>query len=147
MTLTAPTDTDYLALLAAVLADPADDTPRLLLADWLLEKATSVPCPQCKGSRYICGNDTVYDMVVTESCHDCEGGTVPDGRAELAELIRIDCAMEAMGHDPFGCHKEPCEECPADDDRYEILRTRHREIYTVLLRKRIELPVSVVRQK
>jgi uncharacterized protein (TIGR02996 family) len=45
---------DELALLAAVLASPGDDTPRLVYADWLDEhgrpERAEVVCPGCEGT-------------------------------------------------------------------------------------------------
>lgn len=41
------TDPDELALLGAVTADPLDDLPRLVYADWLDNRATPLPCPDC----------------------------------------------------------------------------------------------------
>ena len=38
---------DYQALRAAVLANPLEDTPRLVLADWLDENGAALPCPVC----------------------------------------------------------------------------------------------------
>jgi hypothetical protein len=64
--------------LAAVLADPGDDLPRLVYADWLDETAGAVPCPirDCR-------------LLTIEDCPHCRGsGTVSDGRRERAEFIR-----------------------------------------------------------
>lgn len=114
MTTTHP---EYLALLAAV-CDPArlaDDTPRLVLADWLDENDGSSPCLRCGGT----GEDLIvrtpppirervgpdgrpeYYSVLEPfelfkklpPCPTCAGaGSVPNRFAERAALIRGQCA-------------------------------------------------------
>ncbi|QEG26448.1 hypothetical protein GobsT_11870 [Gemmata obscuriglobus] len=41
------TDPEEAALLAAIIAAPADDTPRLVYADWLQEQAAGSKPPGC----------------------------------------------------------------------------------------------------
>jgi uncharacterized protein (TIGR02996 family) len=73
--------TDGDALHRAILADPADDTARLVYADWLDENARDI------------------DVAIV-------GGMVPhververrsDGRRERAEFIRVQCELAAIG--------------------------------------------------
>lgn len=77
--------TDGDALLAAVIAHPDEDTPRLVYADWLDENAGPHGCDSCKG------HGRVYSPDYEEShpCGLCCGlGTVYDHRAAQAEFIR-----------------------------------------------------------
>jgi uncharacterized protein (TIGR02996 family) len=81
------TDTEQ-ALLAAIAAQPGEDTPRLMLADYLDENAGRVECPTCKGK----GDGVMYadSLWPGERCRACKGtGTVPDEPADRAELIRV----------------------------------------------------------
>lgn len=105
MTMTA-THPDLAALLRAVAADPACDTVRLVLADWLDENAEPerVPCPACRGRCRIPPNGPLYrtDPLGWNAgvpCVLCEGvGTVPDrGRADRAELLRVQCELVKHG--------------------------------------------------
>jgi uncharacterized protein (TIGR02996 family) len=89
------TDTET-ALLAAIAAHPEEDTPRLMLADWLDENVGHSTCPACKGlcgqmrKRYTKGAGGAAEY--WENCPTCSGsgsGTVPDDRADRAELIRV----------------------------------------------------------
>jgi uncharacterized protein (TIGR02996 family) len=76
------------ALLAAILADPADDAPRLILADWLQDNAGQVECDRCdRGDTH--GSPKLW----ASACSACQGRLfVSDGRAELAEFIRVQIA-------------------------------------------------------
>jgi uncharacterized protein (TIGR02996 family) len=76
------------ALLAAILADPADDAPRLILADWLQDNAGQVECDRCdRGDTH--GSPKLW----ASACSACRGrAVVSDGRAELAEFIRVQVA-------------------------------------------------------
>lgn len=106
---------------AAIRANPVDDTPRLVYADWLDEQAERVPCGDCSGSgrkpkavRRVCawcrGTGTARTGpprtcrqckgagtkptggAVASDCGTCSGvGRVSDGRAERAEFIRLQC--------------------------------------------------------
>lgn len=103
-------------LLAAALESPADDTPRLVAADWLDEHAGTVACPRCtpksydhglgwllaggSGSAYFhipcteCGgNSSRNGGILTADGSNRGSGTVPDGRADRAELIRVQCEL------------------------------------------------------
>lgn len=101
---------DLDALLAAIRANPDDDTPRLVYADALQDAAGSVPCPGCGGE----GDVTLRSAEATwirsfkykELCPQCHGArVVPDGRADLAEFIRLQCRdiprLEAVLAKPY----------------------------------------------
>lgn len=81
------TDPTAAALLRAILLCPADDTARLVFADWLDEHAGTsgyTPCPECKGEGR---PSRQYPLL----CRKCGGtGLVPasNGFAERAEFIR-----------------------------------------------------------
>lgn len=71
--------TDQEGLLKAIHANPRENTPRLVYADWLDENAGMLVCPTC-------GGRTGFNH-----CPRCDGsGRVPDGRATSAAFIR-DC--------------------------------------------------------
>lgn len=94
------------ALLAAIAAHPAEDTPRLAFADWLEEQATDVDCGACDGV-----GETPQDMLAgrtpgtlgpvfvgLQPCPTCSGtGRVSDGRRERAALIRGSIAGQVYG--------------------------------------------------
>ena len=83
--------TNRTALMAAICADPADDTPRLAYADWLEENAGTVKCKECGGSGWEAGREG------TERCNECLGNEgPPDGRAARAEFIRTQVALARL---------------------------------------------------
>jgi uncharacterized protein (TIGR02996 family) len=90
------TTADELGLIAAVCADPDDDVVRLAYADYLEENAGAVPCPaHCHRGR-VCTSD-IYEGTEWEDCPTCNGsGTAPDGRADRAELIRVQCELAKL---------------------------------------------------
>ncbi len=84
-----PTDPTTVALLNAVRADPESDLLRLVWADRLDELATNVECPECGGI----GNSGVVGEL--RRCVRCDGDCwVPDGLAERAAIIRLQCDPE-----------------------------------------------------
>lgn len=109
---------DEPALLAAILADPADDTVRLAYADWCDEHEAQVKCPECHGSGCVC--EPIKPLVVQERqlpngrierfevlppfsfrrpppCPRCERRTtVSNGFAVRAEFIRVQVALEPL---------------------------------------------------
>lgn len=71
------------ALLNAIIANPADDAPRLIYADWLDEHDGQATCQRCNGnaSHWI---KSEYGI-----CTTCNGsGCVPNLFAERADFIR-----------------------------------------------------------
>jgi len=91
--------TDGDALLAAILAAPDEDTPRLMYADWLEEQAGEVKCRACLGSgshaldpyalaaRY--GRGTATKILDAAKCLTCGGsGREQDERGLRAWWIR-----------------------------------------------------------
>jgi uncharacterized protein (TIGR02996 family) len=78
-------------LLAAILAaDPADDAPRLVYADWLDEHAGDGACPEPGCGNPARGWNGFYQ------CRTCKGrGVVPNGNAERAEFIRVQPRVSA----------------------------------------------------
>jgi uncharacterized protein (TIGR02996 family) len=75
----------------AILANPDDDTPRLVYADWLDEREGDVTCPRCLGLS------KPYDSLALPKfgCKECGGcGTVRDTSPALrAEFIRVQCEL------------------------------------------------------
>ena len=102
----APTST-LSALRRAVLARPDDDLPRLVYADWLDENAgDGAPCPRCEGGgrlRRDTGErrwDGTFVMKWVD-CSHCRGtARVPNGFAERAEFIRVQCELSRLRTDP-----------------------------------------------
>lgn len=116
------TEPDERALVRGIIANPADFTARLVFADWLQENAEPLQtCPKCKGAR--CVRQPRGVAIECDRC-DCTG-TVSDGRAERAELIRVQCELARL---PNLFHKSasldgcPCGGC-------ELLR-RSEELLT-----------------
>jgi uncharacterized protein (TIGR02996 family) len=92
---------DEEGLLGAIYANPADDLPRLVLADWLDENATRVPCPECAGrgghTYTVRESRTQTREPGFHQCGHCSGtGTASDGRAERAELIRRQIDLDGV---------------------------------------------------
>jgi uncharacterized protein (TIGR02996 family) len=91
------TTTDDVALLAAICAEPAEDTPRLAYADWLDERGDArVTCGLCKGQRHV----TYFKGpgATNPNWKDCPvcGGTgtvVGTANADRAEFIRVQIAL------------------------------------------------------
>lgn len=84
---------DELALLRAVCESPKDDTPRLVLCDWLEERAVVRHCWRCegRGGRY---GDLGMDKANQTVCRYCHGRKeISDGRRERAEFIRVQCEL------------------------------------------------------
>lgn len=78
------TTTDGTHLLAAIAANPDDDTVRLAFADWLDENAGTVECPKCKGKKPRRWRD---HSGICDVCNNA--GFVHDNRAAQAEFIRV----------------------------------------------------------
>ncbi len=136
--------TDEDALLAAILADPEDDTPRLVFADWLDENEASVTCERCDGTgcTFCGGEDRDYHSSCNE-CNRCDGsGFVSNGYAAKADLIRIQCELAKHWHGVGDCScrqlidKYDCDNC-LTWERTEELRDRERELFASLP---LELP-------
>lgn len=126
------------ALLAAVIARPDQDGPRLVYADWLDENAGAAECGWCGGrgedrpppAVEVGGRRMVY-VGPLGLCPQCRGtGSVPDGRAARAEFVRVQVEIARWGtcdghsqglHSPGGPR---CPEC----DRRSGCRRREREL-------------------
>ena len=124
------TDVTEADFLRAILAEPEDDTHRLVYADWLDEHAAAVPCARCIDGLYL--GDTSTDQPTDAiPCSRCSGtGRVPDGRAARAEFVRAQCELAAL--DPVvrkhahgaAWWEVSCTGC----NRYDALRRREREL-------------------
>lgn len=126
------------ALLAAIRENPGEDTPRLVYADWLEENAGAVACAACDGTRLVQhrpprGTNS-HAMGSVENCPICHGaGRVSDGRAVLAEFIRVQVEL-ARPSDCQTCsgrrwysiddaHSDDCYSCSSK------LNARERELW------------------
>jgi uncharacterized protein (TIGR02996 family) len=112
-------DATYLALLRGVLAEPAEDTPRLALADWWDENAAEVPCGRCKGTGSVWPGHRDIPTIARVHCPACSGsGRVSDGRRERAEFVRAQCELAGW----------PCE-CDTSEERvyHDECRCNERE--------------------
>jgi uncharacterized protein (TIGR02996 family) len=104
--------TEQDAFLAAILANPADDLPRLVFADWLDENKSSV-CRECEGSGI--RRDLPIPIIpgISIDCRPCCGtGQVVNTNAERAEFIRVQCELASLsvlcnGH----CDPRLCKQC------------------------------------
>ena len=139
-------DREYAALHRAVLAQPGDDLPRLVLCDWLEERAGEVPCDECVDGDVGCGvcegagfhYDPPYslrrfkcphcnDGMMAHKCMFCSGtGRVSNGYAERAEFIRTQIALHKM-RGAFGCKCRPGHLDP--DCNYLPLKYREKELF------------------
>ena len=138
MTDTPLKSTDEQALLRAICADPADDLPRLVYADWLEERATVAgepPTGRCPNGNRLTSAHMLSDD--GSRCLACGLGRVSNGFAERAEFIRVQCElvrMEESGElceiDPregHTCCQDPCPVC-ASVEKYLGLSGREREL-------------------
>ena len=133
------THPDYLALLRAIHAAPDDDLPRIVLADWLDERAGATACPRCEGrttidmpnradeARYkVVGyKDThPYLPIAIAECPRCHGtGRVGDGLAERGEFIRLQCDL---ARDPLRADCR-CPNCTDPAGRQTVCAVVRRE--------------------
>lgn len=94
------TTADDRAFLEAICRDPADDTPRLVYADWLDDHAGTETCVECRGAgrdyRIVnpgCDTERDYDNGPCRQCGD--SGSRPNGFRERAEFIRSQIATRS----------------------------------------------------
>ncbi len=90
------TSTDEAAFIRAVCLNPADDTARLVYADWLEEQGgdRECGCARLAGAGY---------GTPKRACPACSGtGRVSNGFAERAEFIRVQVELEKMRLDNDG---------------------------------------------
>jgi hypothetical protein len=77
--------TESVAFKRAILENPAEDTPRLVYADWLDEHAGFIKCPYCYGDGIL----GPIAGIPKGECEDCKGtGEVSDKSRERASFIR-----------------------------------------------------------
>ncbi len=150
--------TDLDAILWAVLADPADDTPRLVYAEICDDLAGVVACPACGGSG--CPAPSIRDMppilevrqpdgsVVRQAvvewkpiykrpvCPRCAGsGSVSNGLAERAEFVRaqVELARRFPAYTKDGVTELGAGGGPAflgeTSKQFNDLRRRERELW------------------
>jgi len=114
---------DHDNLIAAIIANPGDDLPRLVLADWLEEHAGEVECDHSD-----MGEDELR-WYGYEGCPTCKGTCrVSNGFAERAEFIRVQ--VELAGEvkpcsSAYSQKKCRCSNCT----KQEALRQRERELW------------------
>ena len=138
--------TDLDAILRAVLADPHDDTPRLVYADELNDLAGVVACPRCGGSgkhdlnpyelavRY--GTHRAGLILDAARCVACDGsGSVSNGLAERAEFVRaqVELARRFPAYTKDGVTELGAGGGPAflgeTSKQFNDLRRRERELW------------------
>lgn len=104
------------ALYATILANPFDDAPRLVYADWLDEHDDFVSCQQCQeGYRKQNGVSSIPGWML---CPYCDGtGRIPNRYAERAEFIRLQIGKGDNHWGEFLCLPEsPCKGCRRERD-------------------------------
>lgn len=113
---------DLLALLAACRSAPADDVPRLVLADWLDENAEAAGLPDASDAR----ERAALVRVQVELAHPtCDVGRVAQLRAEEARLLTrnagrwlgdLPARLEQLRRPPYGfAARVPAASAPAFD--------------------------------
>lgn len=132
------------ALLAAIPADPADDTRRLAYADWLEEReARWVDCPRCGGEprRYFdkppLSTNWARGWRNRYTCAACDGtGTVrDDSDARRAEFIRVQVELARHPEQVEWLRQMPIEHWRGGGDegkelrRLDALLRRERELF------------------
>ncbi len=111
------------ALYAAILREPAEDMPRLALADWLDEFDGSVPCPKCGGSLKVLIQTNPY---VFGECKTCKGlGSVPNPEPEF---IRVQCELARTDPNTLGSPNHEKNRDPRCQCRWCVLTRREREL-------------------
>lgn len=143
-------------LLRAIAAHPAEETPRAMFLDWCEESAGTVKCPRCRGKghfsglrpKLVLGKPGAPDFGWWD-CDKCGGtGRRPNGLAQWAEFIRVQCEREQIEAIAHTCRPNPrggpdewqttcpaCGACDAADD----LRQREFELLTTLA-ERLAVP-------
>jgi uncharacterized protein (TIGR02996 family) len=100
--------------IAAVIARPADDQPRLMYADWLLDNDQSTQCPECRGCIFKrLAQPGSFRLPVCESCRGV--GRIGNGYAARSAFIRTQCFLAKL---------RPCPRC--DDTGAAILPGQRR---------------------
>lgn len=92
-------DDEQESFLRKIRENPADDTVRLVYADWLEEHDISLDCDRCdKNGRVYSIPGYPADMTeVAAICAKCRGSTlVSNGYAERAEFIRVQCELASL---------------------------------------------------
>jgi uncharacterized protein (TIGR02996 family) len=92
--------TDRAAFMAAIIAAPDDDLPRLVFADWLDERAKPrVTCSACRGNGIDPPEEWRAPSGARLKCVACAvKGQVGNDFAERAEFVRVQC--EIAGYMP-----------------------------------------------
>ncbi len=116
-------------MIAAIIANPADDAPRLIYADWLDEHAGDVTCEPCNGHGVILppmkmpkiheriGKDgrteryyinEPFKPIIHPKCSTCNGtGRVSNGYVVRAEFIRVQIELANPKNLVHGPHDFP----------------------------------------
>jgi uncharacterized protein (TIGR02996 family) len=88
--------TDHEDFMVAIIANPDDDLPRLVYADWLDRQNGLDSCTWCRGG-FIPGPSC--DSETPQKCEYCGGtGSVTNGTHERAEFIRVQCELATGGN-------------------------------------------------
>ncbi len=119
---------EEVTFVAAICADPADDTTRLVYADWLEEHGENVACGQCDGKGE--GNwwkGVGLGKYAITKCPTCHGtGRVSDGRRERSEFIKVQIALN-IGMEEVGLH--PVGDASVAAYAYERKGWRHNNLH------------------
>lgn len=135
--------TDHDALLAAIISEPADDTPRLAYADWLQENEFTWACSACHGDGwvYFGGVDGIPQEKRNCVHPRCRSGRVSSAGLERAEFIRVQVELAQLdsgdrcyvcgwpykadgGCEPGNCSYRP-EPHNAEYDRWQKRQTHY----------------------
>lgn len=95
------THPDWAALCRKIGERPADDTVRLVAADWLEERAGDARCDFCAGTGRF-NTEASQPEWAEEDCPTCHGtGRVSNGCADRAAFIRVQCELYRAKFDPL----------------------------------------------
>lgn len=133
--------------LKAIRLNPADDTARLVYADWLDEHADPPPCPKCKGTGlrpkvlasdandYSCSKcgekSNMYGHWRPNSgwaceppeCKECKGSrAIPTTNSDRAEYIRLQCELRKYPKQANWLEQMPVDQWKGGGEEGELLR-------------------------
>jgi uncharacterized protein (TIGR02996 family) len=129
--------TEHAAFIAAICSDRADDTVRLVFADWLEENSIETDCAAGCGIS-LAEYNTVFDPSLRRyvKCPHCHGtGRIPDGRRNRAAFVRVQCELARLHDDAdpkrgvYFIDGQGHYAATPERRRYEELQRREQELW------------------
>lgn len=118
---------EWQAHVAGIIADPADDLRREVLADWLEEIAGYLPCKRCHDAREVGWSYLNSGVRVPHPCPECtHAGHQPasDGARERAEFIRVQLHLAKVAAHYHNGNRE-CDLCR----EFDLWTKREQELF------------------